>query len=62
MPDMTTDGVFKGQSPLGEGVAYKTEANEVSEDLGAQGDSSPSHTTKSKGTILVLGSGPIRIG
>ncbi len=59
---MTTDGVFKGQSPLGEGVAYKTEANEVSEDLGAQGDSSPSYTTKSKGTILVLGSGPIRIG
>ena len=62
MSDIKADGVFKGRSPLGEGVAYKTEANEVSEDLGAQGDSSPSHTTKSKGTILVLGSGPIRIG
>jgi len=60
--------------PRTEGVAYKTGANEVSEDLGAQGESrnernarsfkraSPSHTTKSKGTILVLGSGPIRIG
>ena len=48
MADITTDGVFKGQSPLGEGVA----ANEV----GAQGETSPSKT------ILVLGSGPIRIG
>ncbi len=47
---------------LAAGVAYKTEANKVSEDLGAQGDTSPSHTTKSKGTIIVLGSGPIRIG
>ncbi len=56
MSDIKADGVFKGRSPLGEGVAYKTEANEASEDLGAQGDSSPSKT------ILVLGSGPIRIG
>ncbi|MBR0497010.1 MAG: ATP-grasp domain-containing protein [Treponema sp.] len=42
-------GDFKGQSPLGERVA----TNEV----GAQGETSPS-----KGTIVVLGSGPIRIG
>jgi hypothetical protein len=42
MSDIKADGVFKGRSPLGEGVAYKTEANEVSEDLGAQGETSPS--------------------
>jgi len=45
-------GDFKGLSPLGEGVA----TNEV----GAQGETSPN--CKSKGTIVVLGSGPIRIG
>ena len=56
MADITTDGVFKGRSPLGEGV---------SEDRGSglkTGENFPLPSATSKGTIIVLGSGPIRIG
>lgn len=41
--------------PLGEGVAEARKGR-------SQGETSPSKNKKSKGTIIVLGSGPIRIG
>ena len=73
MADITTDGVFKGRSPLGEGVSedrgsgLKTGENfPLPSATGANTRSSnrdfPLPNTESKGTIIVLGSGPIRIG